>query len=72
MSNDKPWVIMAVVLLAVMGTFAGYFYKSPEGFTTLLDFFKTLALGLFALVTGAAWEKIKRVKKEKEGGDSNG
>ena len=69
MSNDKPWVIMAAILLAVMGALAGYFYKSPADFATLLDFFKTLALGLFALVTGATWEKLRKVKKEK--GDEN-
>ena len=72
MSNDKPWVILAIILLAALGTYAGWLFTSPKEFTALLEFFKILASGLFGLVTGAAWQKLKQVKKEKEGGEKNG
>ena len=67
MSNDKPYVIIAIIMLAVLATWAGDVYKSPKVFTSLVEFFKILSSGLFGLVTGIAWEKLKT-----KGGEKNG
>ena len=66
MENDKPLVILAIVLLAAMGTYAGLQYSSPKEFVALLEFFKILSSGLFGLVTGLALGKMTATKKEKK------
>ena len=47
MKDDKPYVVFAVIILAVLACFR------PEA-KSLLEFYKVLASGLFGLVTGSA------------------